>query len=523
MYLNPRIPDPDTVIAGKTVALPHSSFPYQGSQALPPFCTSDVPTEFMQDWIPTTPLENMAQTNYDVLIIGSGAGGGAVLWRLCEHWKKSGKKIGIVEAGKASLDTHVRNIATMDAERVNKYFANPIISKPIGDFLPQFRGARLFTALGGRTLFWGAICPRMHASELADWPVMPQEMEYYYDIAEEVMNVSSYYTQGSSFTEVLLSRIRRRGYPEAIDIPIAVDLERTRYGEVHSNVFFSSIVFLGRALNLLPYDLAVNTRAIKIITEQGAVSGVKVMSPDRKIYDLKAKTVVVSASALETPRLLLYSGIPGRAIGHYLTNHSSAEVSSTIGRGQFPENLGNLGILIPYSNVRSYQIQIQSDFWHQYQEIPLREELQISMTGFGAVEPRYENKVSLDPVRRDEYGLPQLRVDFSYSEKDRSVIRQMADGFIHAAEALGTRLVTKNGVPDICMRLPGRTYHDSGTCRMGDDPLTSVTNRYGQIHGVPGLYVADNSVLPSSGAANPTLSTVALAIRTADYIASTLR
>lgn len=53
---------------------------------------------------------------------------------------------------------------------------------------------------------------------------------------------------------------------------------------------------------------------------------------------------------------------------------------------------------------------------------------------------------------------------------------------------------------------------------MGDDPATSATNRYGQIHGVPGLYVADNSVLPLTGAANPTLTTVALAIRTADYI-----
>ena len=55
---------------------------------------------------------------------------------------------------------------------------------------------------------------------------------------------------------------------------------------------------------------------------------------------------------------------------------------------------------------------------------------------------------------------------------------------------------------------------------MGDDPATSATNQYGQIHGVPGLYVADNSVLRLTGAANPTLTTVALAIRTADYILS---
>ncbi len=60
--------------------------------------------------------------------------------------------------------------------------------------------------------------------------------------------------------------------------------------------------------------------------------------------------------------------------------------------------------------------------------------------------------------------------------------------------------------------------HDAGTCRMGTDPDTSVTNPYGQVHGITGLFVADNSGIPTSGTANPTLTTVALAIRTADYM-----
>ncbi|KRE53677.1 hypothetical protein ASG81_02655 [Paenibacillus sp. Soil522] len=69
----------------------------------------------------------------------------------------------------------------------------------------------------------------------------------------------------------------------------------------------------------------------------------------------------------------------------------------------------------------------------------------------------------------------------------------------------------------------GLVYHDMGTCRMGYFPATSATDPYGQIHGVQGLYVADNSVIPTSGAANPTLTTVALAIRTADYLMKQLR
>ncbi|MNQ84932.1 Paromamine 6'-oxidase [compost metagenome] len=82
---------------------------------------------------------------------------------------------------------------------------------------------------------------------------------------------------------------------------------------------------------------------------------------------------------------------------------------------------------------------------------------------------------------------------------------------------------TPNGAPEICLMPIGTDNHESGTCRMGDDPQTSATNRYGQIHGISGLYIADGSVLPSIGATNTTLSIMALAIRTADYIIQTLQ
>ena len=70
----------------------------------------------------------------------------------------------------------------------------------------------------------------------------------------------------------------------------------------------------------------------------------------------------------------------------------------------------------------------------------------------------------------------------------------------------------------LVLRPPGADMHEACTCRMGDDPATSATNRHGQIHGVQGLYVADNSVLPTLTAAGPVLSNTALAIRLADHI-----
>ncbi|UUZ82774.1 hypothetical protein LJK88_01665 [Paenibacillus sp. P26] len=64
----------------------------------------------------------------------------------------------------------------------------------------------------------------------------------------------------------------------------------------------------------------------------------------------------------------------------------------------------------------------------------------------------------------------------------------------------------------------GDLHHDSGTCRIGSDPASSAADPYGNIHGVRGLYAADNSVLPYIGAENVTLTTIAQAIRTADHI-----
>ncbi|CAM3595535.1 hypothetical protein GCM10009865_38320 [Aeromicrobium ponti] len=95
----------------------------------------------------------------------------------------------------------------------------------------------------------------------------------------------------------------------------------------------------------------------------------------------------------------------------------------------------------------------------------------------------------------------------------------MCSGIENVVSTLGADLLTLESNSKFRLRPPGDDIHEAGTCRMGKDPSTSVTNPFGQLHNVPGLYVADNSILPSIAAANPVLTTVALAIRTADYIA----
>jgi choline dehydrogenase-like flavoprotein len=68
------------------------------------------------------------------------------------------------------------------------------------------------------------------------------------------------------------------------------------------------------------------------------------------------------------------------------------------------------------------------------------------------------------------------------------------------------------------MSLPGLAIHEVGTARMGDDPKTSVVNRWQQCHDVPNLFLMDGSVYPSSACQNPTLTIMALAARACDYL-----
>lgn len=75
-------------------------------------------------------------------------------------------------------------------------------------------------------------------------------------------------------------------------------------------------------------------------------------------------------------------------------------------------------------------------------------------------------------------------------------------------------MISKNGQSDLCLMPPGQDNHVSGTCRMSLESYDGATNPYGEVFGVAGLFVADNSVLPPIGASNPTLSTVSLSIRT---------
>ena len=473
---------------------------------------------YPNNWIPTKTLEEMSKTNYDVLIVGTGPGGGAALSRLCELWKNQGaKKIGIIEKGDKLFHSHALNIPTQNVNTARDQLLADN-STTFTNRLPQFSGARMVYALGGRSLLWNAWTPRPIQSELNKWPIHPRELDVYYGMAEKLLHTTRDYAKGSSMQDILLKRLHAGGILEANDAPVAFDMTPSHQGEVHSNPWFSSINALATAMFDRPYDLALNASASRVIVENGKATGVEVFSADKKSHTLRAMNIVLSASTLETPRILLNSGIKGPAIGRYLTGHVSINAIGTISRRQFSDKLGNLAVLQFETDESPYQIQIlgpdQYFSYHQFEDKGLQDNLMVTYAAFGRVQPRAENRVYIDPYAKDKFGVPLQQVQYSLSNKDRQTASQVAQGITKSATAMG---VTLDPSP-LTLRPPGSDMHEASTCRMGDDPATSTTDRHGQVHGVQGLFVADNSVLPSLTGAAATISNIALAIRLADHI-----
>jgi len=99
------------------------------------------------------------------------------------------------------------------------------------------------------------------------------------------------------------------------------------------------------------------------------------------------------------------------------------------------------------------------------------------------------------------------------------MLRDAVNASVEMAEACGVEVLAKNTEPN----LPGYSIHELGTCRMGDNPKTSVLNKWNQSHDIKNLFVVDGSSFVSSGWQNPTMTILALSMRASEYLAEQMR
>lgn len=292
--------------------------------------------------------------------------------------------------------------------------------------------------------------------------------------------------------------------------------------------------------------------AVRLEAAHGRVQGVEAVAIDearrpRARVRVRAEVVVVAAGAINTPQLLLASGIPDPAaqIGRNLHLHPSVLVA-----GFYDEEIhGYRGI--PQSYYVDHFIDLEKDPERGYILMPIfgyPVATAAQLPGFGAqhaaIMRDYHRMVGLLALLHDQSagtvtlgrgGQPRIRYRLVPDDE-----QQLLEGMEHCAEVLfasGARRVLVPYEDPLWLR-PGddlrairrrrlhpnamviASTHPQSTCRMGEDPRRTVVNSWGRSHHVANLFVADMSVFPTSLGAPPQITTAALADRTARYVAA---
>ena len=278
---------------------------------------------------------------------------------------------------------------------------------------------------------------------------------------------------------------------------------------------------------------------------------------DRVTYqevEVFAKVVIVAASTLESTRLLLNSksrqhpngiGNSSGVLGHYLVDHfggigATGLFPTLAGRDSVNEDGKAAGLFVPrFQNLnketknskflRGYGFECSSGmgmtpdsarrlpgFGADYKkDVRKWYTAPVSMTTRANMLSRFENFVEIDPGGVvDAWGIPVLKVHIQHSDNEREMAKHAAEASEEILRAAGAEILTTGGT----MTAPGRIIHELGTARMGNDPKTSVLNKWNQVHDVKNVFVTDGAAFVGAANQNPTISIMALTMRACDYI-----
>lgn len=141
------------------------------------------------------------------------------------------------------------------------------------------------------------------------------------------------------------------------------------------------------------------------------------------------------------------------------------------------------------------------------------------MSGWGECLPYFENRIILNHNKKDSWGLPLVSVNFSFRENEHRMMKDIKN--------TSSEMLASAGFKDIDSfnyhKPGGATVHEMGTARMGNDPRSSVLNKFNQIHEVKNVFITDGSCMTSSACQSPSLTYMALTARACDYAVKSLK
>ena len=562
-------------------------------------------------------------TVYDVCIIGSGAGGGMAAYQLA----KAGAKVVLLEAG-GYFDPADPKYITQLKWPWESPRRGASSRRPFGDFDAAWGGWEIdgepYTRkngtqfdwfrsrmLGGRTNHWGRISLRFGPKDFKrksidglgdDWPIGYDDVKPYYDQVDKLIGVFGT-VEGMDnepdgiflpppkprLHELFLQQAGKKSNIPVIPSRLSILTKPindqrgvcfycsqcSRSCQAYAD-FSSSSVLVIPAMKTGNVTLINNAMAREVLTDPatGLATGVSYVDREKLTeHTVKAKVVVLAASAGESARLLLNSkserhpnGLANSSgvVGKYLHDSTGASrgafLPHLMDRKRYNEDgVGGMHVYTPWwldnkklDFPRGYHIEygggmgmpsygFSSGIENMNGKYPtangtmkpaggygasLKEDYRrfygayIGMAGRGEAVPSINNYCEIDPNVVDKYGIPVLRFHYKWSDYEIKQAKHMHETFEEIIHSLGgVANGTKPGADtDYGIAAPGRIIHEVGTVRMGDDPKTSALNKFSQAHDAKNVFVTDGGSFVSQADKNPTWTILALAWRASDYI-----
>ena len=307
-------------------------------------------------------------------------------------------------------------------------------------------------------------------------------------------------------------------------------------------------------LTIRPYSIC---SEVILDPQTGLAAGVRVIDANTKeVMEFKSKVVVLGAGCVDSTRILLNSksaahpngmGNSSGILGCYLSEHhmgpgATGFIPTRIGTETTNDDGRPTGPYLPrFRNVtdkhpdfiRGYHFQGgggAGDFPGRAAEargfgkgfkssVRKYYPATFGLGGFGEVLPRKENRIALDDTVKDAWGIPVIRFNYRFSDNETRMAKDMADTAEEMLRTAGAEDIKVNRE----MLTPGWSIHEIGTARMGDDPKTSVTDKWCRLHDVKNVYMADAAPFVSGGTQNTTWSILAMCWRTMDKLQEDLK
>ena len=413
-----------------------------------------------------------------------------------------------------------------------------------------------------------------------DWPIGYTDLAPYYDIVERYIGVSGQ-SEGHPYlpdgqyqpampmncaeralrdrTKARLGRLVTIGRSANLTSPLngraachyCGPCERGCITHSYFNSAFTTVADAARTGRLSMVTGAMVHRVLVDAATHRAVGVEYVDRVSRTVRDVHARYVVLCAQTFESTRILLNSATPqdpdglgnsSGLLGKYLQVHFTDAGASA----DFPEFSGvpslagarrPNGLYVPrfrnlpgeaaqpgflrgygYQGSSSIPFHLSAPGYGDAYKRAVRSAAPtvISLQGFGECLPHEANRVEIDPDVVDAWGIPAVRISIAYRENERAMLEDMADAASEMLEAAGGTHIRRRVAPRWAA-------HEVGTARMGTDPKTSVLTSFQQAHDVANLFVMDGSSFASGGWTNPTLTMMALAVRSTDHLLERLR